>query len=259
MGIHFDRDAFFDSVRGSLFSGSMSQQQVDGMNFKLDVWEDHPYSDDLRWLAYAFATSYHETSATMWPIEEYGKGEGMSYGEPDPETGECYYGRGDVQLTWAENYQRATRELDLIGEDDLYLNPDRALYPPISADVMYIGMVEGWFREAKDGTKETLAKYFNDSKEDAYTAREIINGDKSKVPSWSHGVSIGNLIKGYYQKFLTALTISASDTTPEPAPEPEPGQAEVRIDMVIAGTPGTRVRLSINGADMDDILVLEDI
>jgi len=35
----------------------------------------------------------------MQPIEEYGKGKGMKYGSPDPETGQTYYGRGFVQTT----------------------------------------------------------------------------------------------------------------------------------------------------------------
>ena len=31
------------------------------MNYILDTWEDAPPTDDLRWLAYALATTYHET------------------------------------------------------------------------------------------------------------------------------------------------------------------------------------------------------
>ena len=53
---------------------------------------------DLRWLAYILATDYHETAYTMQPIEEYGKGAGYDYGEPDPVTGEIYFGTGLVQL-----------------------------------------------------------------------------------------------------------------------------------------------------------------
>lgn len=238
--IVFDRDTFFDSVRTSLFMGELSPRQVDGMNFKLARWEDEPLSDDLRWLAYCLATSYHETSQEMWPIEEYGKGEGMSYGEPDPVTGQTYYGRGDVQLTWPDNYQRATAELGLLGDDDLYWNPEKALDPTISAAVMYLGMAEGWFR-----SDETLARYFNDDVEDPYTAREIINGDKSKVPSWSNGVSIGNLIKGYYKKFLTALTNSAS-VQPEPI-EPEPAEEPSEVIVDISASVGTKITVRING------------
>src|SRR5262245_53527760 len=106
-----DRTAFFDSVRGSLFGGHMSQDQVDGMNAILFAWEAQRKADDIRWLAYMLATTFHETAQTMQPIEEYGKGAGHDYGEPDPVTGECYYGRGFVQLTWGDNYKRADEEL----------------------------------------------------------------------------------------------------------------------------------------------------
>lgn len=212
--IQFDREKFFDSVRPSLFSGKLSQQQVDGMNFKLDEWCDRHSNEDIRWCAYAFATSYHETSQKMWPIEEYGKGAGMAYGKPDPVTGKAYYGRGDVQLTWKENYERATKELGLSGADDLVLHPEKALHPQISADVMYLGMIEGWFRKG-----QTLGKYFNANTNDPFGAREIINGDKTKVPSWSNGVNIGNLISGYYSKFLTAMNASIiTDIEPEAEP-----------------------------------------
>ena len=36
-----DRDTFFPSVRASLFGGTLSQSQVDGMNYLLNVWEEH--------------------------------------------------------------------------------------------------------------------------------------------------------------------------------------------------------------------------
>ncbi|TOE35570.1 hypothetical protein CGJ43_25525, partial [Vibrio parahaemolyticus] len=61
----------------------------------------------LQYLAYVLATTYHETGHTMKPIEEWGKGQGRPYGEPDPETGQTYYGRGYVQLTWLANYIKA--------------------------------------------------------------------------------------------------------------------------------------------------------
>ncbi|MBE3951934.1 hypothetical protein HJ144_09510 [Vibrio parahaemolyticus] len=47
----------------------------------------------------------------MQPVEEYGKGVGHEYGIPDPITGQTYYGRGDVQVTWKYNYERLSRLL----------------------------------------------------------------------------------------------------------------------------------------------------
>jgi putative chitinase len=195
----FNRETFFEAVRSDPFGGSLIQDQVDGMNYILDTWEDAPPTDDLRWLAYALATTYHETAATMLPIAEYGYGAGRPYGVPDPETGQTYYGRGFVQLTWRDNYARADHELELFADDCLEWHADNALEPPIAAAVMFKGMTEGWF------CGSALADYFNDHDDDPYNARDIINGDKSVVPSWSGGMSIGNLIKGHHEAFLMAL------------------------------------------------------
>lgn len=227
----YDRDIFFGLVRNSLFSGEMSQSQVDGMNSILRVCEYRLPYNDHRWLAYALATTYHETSQEMQPIEEYGKGEGMEYGTPDPETGQTYYGRGFVQLTWRENYQRATTELQLPADKDLVWHAAKALDLIISARVMFQGMIEAWFRPPND-----LAMYFNDADNDAYGAREIINGDKTKVPSWSGGVSIGNLIKGYHEKFLDALQESYTEREPIPIlrPPDEPSTSPNLVSMTIA-------------------------
>ena len=209
----FNRTVFFDIVRGSLFHGGMTQQQVDGMSAILSAWEENPRSDNLRWLSYPLATTAHETGFTMWPIEEYGKGSGMEYGKKDPETGQTYYGRGYVQTTWRDNYARADSELGLTGDRSCEWHAENQLDPEIAAETMFQGMVEGWFRSDSKG-RQTLERYFNDTVDDSYGAREIINGDKSKVPSWSGGVSIGNLIKGYHIDFLAALEASATAYRP---------------------------------------------
>jgi hypothetical protein len=96
--------------------------------------------------------------------------------------------------------------------------------------------MEGWFRSDSKG-RQTFIRYFDDNTDDAYGAREIINGDKTKVPSWSNGVSIGNLIKGYHQKFLAALNAA---NVPAPAPEPEP-ETEPRV--LVYKSPGVSVEV----------------
>jgi hypothetical protein len=73
------------------------------------------------------------------------------------------------------------------------------------------GHGEGWFRGDEYG-RHNLERYFNEDADDPYKAREIINGDKSKVPSWSGGVSIGNLIKQYHVQFLAALEAALVET-----------------------------------------------
>lgn len=184
-----DRDVYFNSVRDSLFNGTMTQEQVDGQNAILFAWEAQRRMSDLRWLAYMLATTFHETAQTMMPIEEYGKGSGMKYGTPDPVTGQVYYGRGFVQLTWADNYKKVDDELHL-GSCELscYQTASNALKPLIAALVMFRGMAEGWF------TGKKLPDYFNDTTNDSVNARRIINGNDKDT-----------LIAGYHDKFLVAV------------------------------------------------------
>ena len=75
---------------------------------------------------------------------------------------------------------------------------------------MFVGMTDGWFRSG-----HTLERYFNDDTDDAFNAREIINGDKHTVPPWSDGVSIGALVAGYHADFMGALEASRIDHKPQ--------------------------------------------
>lgn len=191
--MRFDRELYFEGVRNQMFAGAMTQQQVDGQSVILGLWEGQYTGtpmEDMRWLAYILATAYHETATKIWPIREYGLGKGHDYGVPD-ENGNTFYGRGFVQLTWKENYERASAILGLIDDRDLSDFPDLALDSLIAARVMFRGMAEGWFTGAK------LGDYFNESEDDPVNARRIINGnDKDE------------LIAGYHDTFLEALNNS---------------------------------------------------
>jgi hypothetical protein len=101
----------------------------------------------------------------MQPVREIGRGRGKKYGLPDPLTGEVYYGRGFVQLTWADNYRNMGKRLGV----DLYRNPDLALDRKIAARILIVGMVEGIF------TGKKLSDYLNDRVTDYRNARRIIN------------------------------------------------------------------------------------
>jgi hypothetical protein len=187
----FDRGLYFDHVRSTLFNGALTQEQVDGQNVILGLWEGGQTGTpmtDVRWLAYILATAYHETAQKVWPIEEYGKGSGRDYGTPDPETGEIYYGRGFVQLTWKANYDRAGAALGLIDDRDLVQHPQLALDSLIAARVLFRGMAEGWF------TGERLGSYFDADTDDPINARRIVNGNDQDT-----------LIAGYHAEFLIAL------------------------------------------------------
>ena len=162
------------------------------MNFMLDVFESKYNWPDMRWLAYAFATTYHETAFTMMPIKEYG-GESYLRGKPYYP----YYGRGYVQLTWEDNYRKMGNKL---GVNMLGSNMDKALQPDIAAEVMYVGMRDG------DFTGKKLSTYFSATINDPVNARRIINGtDKAQT------------IAGYHEKFLSALN-AANQEIPAPPP-----------------------------------------
>lgn len=182
-----DRNMYFAYVRDVLFEGALNQQQVDGQNVILALWEGDQTGtpmEDTRWLAYMLATAYWETGYRMWPITEQGSQEYL--------TGKDYYpyiGRGFVQLTWEDNYRNASAALGLIDDRDLVVHPDLALDSLISARVMFRGMAEGWF------TGRKLGQYFNEDTDNPRDARQIINGNDRD-----------DEIAAYHAQFLQALT-----------------------------------------------------
>jgi hypothetical protein len=185
MTIH--RDYFFDNVRYYLAGGSLKQEQVDGCNVLLDWFDDEnpPIPDQWhqndRTFAYCLATAWHETAFTMQPVVEYG---GESYLKSKPYY--PWYGRGLVQLTWEENYQKQDTKLGLNGA--LMKNPDLALDPVIATKILLLGMADG------DFTGKRLGTYFTSDLTDWYNARRIVNGtDRAQD------------IAAYAEKFHNAL------------------------------------------------------
>jgi hypothetical protein len=161
-------DKFFASIR-PLF-GAMTKAQVEGIEAKLAAFA--AAASPIAHVAYGLATSFWETGQKMHPVQEIGRGRGYPYGKPGKHGGQIAYGRGDVQLTWDYNYERADDELGLKGA--LTSNYDRALEIEISAQIMVIGMTEGWFTGRKFSSYlpvkglATLPQFTS--------ARRIING-----------------------------------------------------------------------------------
>ena len=180
-------DKFFASIR-PLF-GTMTQAQFEGIQAKLAVFAAQ--GSPLAYVAYGLATSFHETAQRMQPIQEIGRGRNYPYGKPGKHGGQIAYGRGDVQLTWDYNYERADDELGLRGA--LTSNYNRALETEISAKIMVLGMTEGWF------TGKRFASYLpakGTATRVAFTsARRIING-----------IDRAELVAGYAMSFQSALT-----------------------------------------------------
>ena len=196
MAASLNRAAFYAAVRAPLFGGRLSASQVAGMDAILDA---APSLLGTTSLAYALATTFHETARTMQPIEEYGRGKGKSYGP----TG--FWGRGFVQLTWEENYAKATKRLRQLGllraDEDLVKTPKLAMRLDVAAAILFYGMVEGWF------TGKKLADYFGGGRYEPVGARRIINGtDKD------------DLIAGQCGLFVDALRAAGHSVIPVVSP-----------------------------------------
>lgn len=191
-----NRKFFFDALRKSLFGG-FSPEQVAGCEAILDAWAATAPTADARFVAYSLATAYHETAATMQPIAEYGRGAGRAYGKKDAATGQTYYGRGYVQLTWKANYEKAENELRKRGflktGESLVKDAALAMRPDLAAPIMIFGMTEGWF------TGRKLADYFKGGRSDWVDARRIINGTDKAAK-----------IAGYGLHFLDALEAASA-------------------------------------------------
>lgn len=115
-------------------------------------------------IAYILATVEWETAKTFAPVKEaFWKDEDwrrkhLPYFP--------YYGRGYVQLTWETNYEKYARllDIDLVGNPDLALNPDTALF------VLVHGFKTGSF------TGRRITDFINEFKTDYIGARRCING-----------------------------------------------------------------------------------
>lgn len=128
--------AFLNRLNAVYFNGKMNKTQRNCVSlFAFSITLMHLIQKDMfyQYLAYILATVYHETAFTMKSIEEYGKGQGRPYGEPDPRIGQIYYGRNYPQLTWYDNYEKASEHLfdkNLVqGTVDFLNHPERILEP----------------------------------------------------------------------------------------------------------------------------------
>lgn len=190
--------AFFNTIRRSLFGGSLMQSQVDSLTLILNECKAYEICDNRK-VAYILGTAYHEVGDKLQPVREgfatstqgainavtalYNKGR-ISKNYAALINGLSYFGRGFVQLTWPDNYKLAGQKLGI----DLYNNPDLALDPKVAAKILVRGMMEGWF------TGRKLDQYFNNTTTDWEGARRIVNVmDKAA------------LIGGYGKKFYEAM------------------------------------------------------
>lgn len=191
--------AFFDKLRAGIMGPKLDDDEVSGTTAILEAMAGMPVS----WVAYALATSYHETAHTMQPIKEFGGDkyftrrygiEGQnprlarSLGNTELGDGAKYAGRGFVQLTGRSNFIKAGLKVGV----DLVNNPDLAMNKDVAALILRNGMREGWF------TGKSLQSYLPADKPanaaQFQAARRIINGVDKQA-----------LIAGYAMAFQDAL------------------------------------------------------
>jgi len=122
-------------------------------------------------IAYMVATAMWETNHTCKPVKEAywlsedWRNKHLRYYP--------YFGRGLIQITLKENYEKFSKLLDI----DLVNYPDRALDEDIAVKILVIGMRDGLF------TGKSLQD-FTDAQGniDFYEARRIVNGlDKAST------------------------------------------------------------------------------
>lgn len=193
----------FNILRASL-SRTLTQEQVDGINHyvsEMDKDGEISYAQ----ASYILATVWHETAMKMKPIEEYGKGKGRVYGtwyknsKGDlysfkngakkeaylyKDYPHLYYGRGDTQNTWFDNYSKLSKVfgVDFLRKPELLLTREWSTKPTLYS--MKVGLYTG----------KKLSDYINDNKTDFVNARRIING-----------VDKASQIANYAEIFLKAL------------------------------------------------------
>lgn len=128
--------------------------------------ECHRRSLTVQQTAYVMATAYWETARTVKPVKEAYWVKGAEKWRKENLRYYPWYGRGYVQLTWEANYIKAGKKLGM----DLTTNPDAVMEPNVSAKILVLGSLEGWF------TGKKLGDYINKSRADYKGARRIING-----------------------------------------------------------------------------------
>lgn len=146
------------------------------------------YGDgDEKKLAYIIATAKHESNLT--PIKEIkGKSDSALWAIQKKYWDTGYFGRGFVQITWKQNYEKLGNVLGV----DLVGNPDLALRLDVAADIIVIGMMKGLF------TGKKLSDYINANKVDFHSARKTVGAINVL------GLDTAKRIEDYANKILSA-------------------------------------------------------
>lgn len=232
---------FFSDIKTlPAFKYGLKQPQVDGFNLILD--EAARRKTPTNNLAYALATVYHETAATMQPVREtlaptdeqaVARLEAAFVAGKLPwvrnrywlkKNGHYWIGRGYVQLTHEENY----RKMAAITGVDLINHPEYAMVPSVALKILFDGMEHGSF----------TGKGFNDFIDELDESDDLDRAEYKAARKIINGTDKADLIADYAIKFEHALrnakygagtTIEHEDVPlPIPTPKPTPPTTPVR-------------------------------
>lgn len=206
-----DKAEFYTSLRqrgSGAFGTSLSDRQVAGTEAILDEGCSLP----LDHLAHVLAEAYHETGGGMYPVKEtvfasskdksptdstvtarldraFAKGQLTWVRTPYWRGG--WFGRGAIQVTHRENYEKLSPVVGV----DLVADPAKALEPEISARIAVEGCRRGLF------TGKALADYDGPQGYDHSAARAIVNGDARetgpKVARYANAFSLALMYAQY--------------------------------------------------------------
>lgn len=198
------RKHFFNRYRNAF--GRLTTKKVQALEFLLSRLETSERIDSNQKRAYTLATIKWETADTFLPITEYGSKTYLRNKRYYP-----YIGRGYVQLTWKDNYDKFGKAIGA----DLINYPTLANDPVYAWKILEIGMTDDYETQGLERsqdpnfTSSTLEDYFDDGKCDYENARKIINPRdyKSYKP-------IAKVAEQFYE-CLTGSIISEEDI-PEP-------------------------------------------
>jgi predicted chitinase len=155
-----DRKKFYDNFPSAKLSkAKATESRKVGFEAIFDAWDEIEHFDIREWLAYALATTWHETGKRMQPVREgfantdaqaydrvaaYCHKKGIDNYARRPKNGMSYYGRGYVQLTHATNYVEMGKRLGL--GKKLYDNPDLAMQPGTAAKKSIMAYISSFGR-----------------------------------------------------------------------------------------------------------------
>ena len=231
-----NRAAFFDAVRATLFFGTLTQAQVQGCEAILDACARYGVTDSHH-VAHILAHVFHETGRYMLPIKETVM---PSHKDKNPSDAEVirrldrafaagqlswvrtpywrngWFGRGQLQITHLENYEKMGKRLGV----DLVKNRDLALDRNISASIAVVGMAEGRFtgKKLSDYSFPAALDAGLDAKADPdgwrRHPRRIVNGRDGT------DAQIAQYHRAFHAGVVAMGGVSKPAQPPKPAPAP---------------------------------------